>query len=131
MLWTEGVYSVEKESGKEIKLRDRFGLTPLAVPQNLGVIKMIKCETNDPRSGYLPVNKNKNTPVLDGYFIHWCMTHKQPLAWCDKDELQARVMGMDKQIMALRAVLKNIHSKFQHEFIKDEMNCGICKVLRG
>jgi len=45
----------------------------------------IKCKT-----GLKPII------IFGGYWIWWCKTHQQPLAWCEKKKIKKQLEGIKK-----------------------------------
>ena len=38
----------------------------------------------------------QNLVKLNGYWIWWCYRHQQPLAWCEKQEIEEKLDAIKK-----------------------------------
>ena len=73
-------------------------------------------------SAGLPIDKTKAVPILGGYWLWWCRVHKQPLAWCEKDEVAkarddalSRARGLARQVYRMKREIHNLHVALQKE----------------
>lgn len=72
-------------------------------------IKCSKDETNSalaPRDYSVKCHCPKRIAVIEGYFIWWCSSHHQPLAWCENGKLEIKVDELESKLEKTKKVLE-------------------------
>ena len=72
-------------------------------------IKYNGTETNHglaPRDYSVECRCTKQIAVIEGYFIWWCSSHHQPLAWCENGKLEIKVNELKSKLGEIKKVLE-------------------------